>query len=290
MLTKLLKYEFKASARTYGGLYLALLAAAALLGAGLGSKAQSSSAAYINNVLMLIYIGLCVAVAVVTVMTIVQRFNRNLLGREGYLMHTLPVTPAQLIGSKLISSTVWSVCGIAVGCASVALMLIACSIGGGESIISVFKDIFSADWGQFFARRNNGLPLLQFAAALIILMLASGICLILRIYAACMVGHQFKKHPAVVGVAVFFALTWAQSWLVGKITDTAAVHFETNVTLSGVEQGVTWYMLFGTVPAELTSSAELWAGVAFSAVLCAVFGAVYFALTAWLMSNRLELE
>ena len=41
-------------------------------------------------------------VAVVSVMTIVTRFTRNLLGREGYLMHTLPVTESQLILSKLI--------------------------------------------------------------------------------------------------------------------------------------------------------------------------------------------
>ena len=33
MLSKLLKYEFKATGRIYGGLYLAILAAAALLGA-----------------------------------------------------------------------------------------------------------------------------------------------------------------------------------------------------------------------------------------------------------------
>ena len=45
-------------------------------------------------------------------MTIVQRFYGNLLGREGYLMHTLPVTEAQLVGAKLISGTVWSVCSI----------------------------------------------------------------------------------------------------------------------------------------------------------------------------------
>ena len=32
MLSKLLKYEFKATCRIYGGLYLAILAAAALLG------------------------------------------------------------------------------------------------------------------------------------------------------------------------------------------------------------------------------------------------------------------
>ena len=36
MLKKLLKYEFRATARTYGGMYLALLAASVLLAAQSG--------------------------------------------------------------------------------------------------------------------------------------------------------------------------------------------------------------------------------------------------------------
>ena len=36
MLKKLLKYEFKATARTYGGMYLALLAASVLFGGSVG--------------------------------------------------------------------------------------------------------------------------------------------------------------------------------------------------------------------------------------------------------------
>ena len=47
MLKKLLKYEFKATARTYGGMYLALLAASVLFGGSLWralSTPASSSA------------------------------------------------------------------------------------------------------------------------------------------------------------------------------------------------------------------------------------------------------
>ena len=65
-----------------------------------------------------------VAVAVVSVMTIVTRFTRNLLGREGYLMHTLPVTETQLVTSKLISSTVWSLCSILAACLSFGILAV----------------------------------------------------------------------------------------------------------------------------------------------------------------------
>ncbi len=108
MLKKLLKHEFRATARTYGGLYLALVALAVLSGFSLRSSSKDNFA----SLLLFAYMIVAVAVAVVSVMTIVTRFTRNLLGREGYLMHTLPVTEAQLVGAKLISGTVWSVCSI----------------------------------------------------------------------------------------------------------------------------------------------------------------------------------
>ena len=99
MLKQLLKYEFKATGRTYGGLYLALVALAVLSGFSLRSSSKDNFA----SLLLFAYMVVAVAVAVVSVMTIVTRFTRNLLGREGYLMHTLPVTETQLVTSKLIS-------------------------------------------------------------------------------------------------------------------------------------------------------------------------------------------
>ena len=93
MLKQLLKYEFKATGRTYGGLYLALVALAVLSGFSLRSSSKDDFA----SLLLFAYMVVAVAVAVVSVMTIVTRFTRNLLGREGYLMHTLPVTESQLI-------------------------------------------------------------------------------------------------------------------------------------------------------------------------------------------------
>ena len=83
MLKQLLKYEFKATGRTYGGLYLALVALAVLSGFSLRSSSKDNFA----SLLLFAYIIVAVAVAVVSVMTIVTRFTRNLLGREGYLMH-----------------------------------------------------------------------------------------------------------------------------------------------------------------------------------------------------------
>ena len=134
MLSKLLKYEFKATCRIYGGLYLAILAAAALLGAFFRFPALVSDFPIV--VVTIVYLMLCVAIAVITALTIIQRFTRNLLGREGYLMHTLPVTPAQLILSKLISSMVWLLCSILV----IALSLGVFFLCGMLNVNGIFSD------------------------------------------------------------------------------------------------------------------------------------------------------
>ena len=121
MLKNLLKYEFRATARTYGGIYLALLAAAGLIGFSLrGDRAAAQS--HVFEIGVTIYSLLVMALVIVTIVTVIQRFTKNLLGREGYLMHTLPVTEAQLVGSKLISSAVWLLASAVVGVVSLVVM------------------------------------------------------------------------------------------------------------------------------------------------------------------------
>ena len=126
MLKKLLKYEFKATARTYGGMYLALLAASVLFGGSVRRWNGTNSDTYstLVGLLSLVYTAVIIGTVVVTIMTIVQRFYRNLLGREGYLMHTLPVTETQLVTSKLISSAVWSLCSILAACLSFGILAV----------------------------------------------------------------------------------------------------------------------------------------------------------------------
>ena len=57
---------------------------------------------------------------------ILQRFYKNLLSGEGYLMHTLPVRPWQHIASKLIAAVVWTVLSFFVVCVSCLLYTSRC--------------------------------------------------------------------------------------------------------------------------------------------------------------------
>ena len=96
-MLKLLKYEWKACARICLPLYAVELLVAfinRLLYSDIGSKLLYGIP---SIVMTMLYAAIMVALFVVTAVVLVQRFYKNLLGSEGYLMFTLPVSVSQHI-------------------------------------------------------------------------------------------------------------------------------------------------------------------------------------------------
>lgn len=117
MLGKLIKYDFMATARTFLPLYGALIILSAVnrILFTLGLAVPSIVGTTVSGILM-------GAICVVTLVLTIQRFSRNLLGREGYLMFTLPVSVDWLIVSKAIVSAVWFIAGGAAMALSIFVM------------------------------------------------------------------------------------------------------------------------------------------------------------------------
>lgn len=101
MLGKLIKYEFKACGRTFFPLYIGILVLAAINGLcnnynifsiGDNGTSLSFSIENVQGILMLVLFALFVALFVLTILLTIQRFKKNLLDEEGYLMFTLPVS------------------------------------------------------------------------------------------------------------------------------------------------------------------------------------------------------
>lgn len=289
MLNKLLKYEFKSTARTMGGMYLILLAVAFLLGLMVRfdvtepylQRSDLSTAMWgvesMASVLALIYAALLIAIAVLTFVNIVQRFYKNLLGGEGYLMHTLPVSAKALLGSKLIAGVVWEAVGTAVSMLSMLLLF---------AVASLKMDTLSSLPGAIRQmlrsfRLLDGLNTLSFCAGMLAVALCSFSCLILCVYAACMIGHQFKRHVVPAGVAAYFALSFVQSKLLSAL---------------GIGGGKLVSELLGralyTVSAyeNLSLNGRFWAGVLAAALPSLAFALIYFFLTDWLLREHLNLE
>ena len=109
MLSKLMKYEFKSTGRTFLPIYGALLITSFLTRLFVFNKDFSNSffLSLFQVVISSLFGFLLMAVCILTLVVSLQRFYKNLLGEEGYLSMTLPVRPWQHILCKSLTSLVW---------------------------------------------------------------------------------------------------------------------------------------------------------------------------------------
>ena len=287
MLKQLLKYEFKATKRLYFGLYLALALLSVVLGVTFRQEhalAHSTSFQNLQVILMIVYVSVILAIAVLCFVNTIQRFYQNLLGREGYLMHTLPVTETQLILSKLLTSMVWVLCSGLVGVVCITVMV---SIGvlDAEVLGTLSWDRWKQLWGMLYGELGA-----EFWVAMvwtILINLARLASLILCVYAACMIAHQFKKQSKVAGILAFIGLNVVENQIdkllgMNDVTLFVGVNYKL-VDVSGVSEGT-------PVMHYITAAFGQGASCLFCFVFTAAIAAVYFFLTRWLMKHKLNLE
>jgi hypothetical protein len=104
MLGKLLKYEMKALGRVFLPVYGALIILSIINKIFIALNMRTLIG--IGTGIMGMLVG---GIAVLTLVLTLQRFRRNLLGNEGYLMFTLPVSVDSLIFSKMIAALIWGI-------------------------------------------------------------------------------------------------------------------------------------------------------------------------------------
>ena len=92
MLGKLLKYECKSIGRILLPIYALLLVLSVIFGFILRQNSAIPAVQTIQNLLGGFYTMAGFALIAITVGIIILQFYRNLLGNEGYLMFTTPVT------------------------------------------------------------------------------------------------------------------------------------------------------------------------------------------------------
>lgn len=287
MLKQLLKYEFKATKSLYFGLYLALALLSVVLGVTFRQEhalAHSTSFQNLEVILMIVYVSVILAIAVLCFVNTIRRFYQNLLGREGYLMHTLPVTEPQLILSKLLTSMVWVLCSGLVGIVCITGMV---SIGvlDAEALGTVDWDSWKQLWGMLYGELGAKFWLVMFWTILI--NLARLASLILCVYAACMIAHQFKKQTMVAGILAFIGLNVVENQIDKLLgMNDVTLFVGVNYMLADVSDVSGWT----PVMHYLTTAFGQGAGYLFCFVFTAAIAAAYFYLTRWLMKYKLNLE
>lgn len=268
-MLKLLKYEWKACARVFLPLYGVVLLMSVINALMTTERAQNFMNGIPSVILALLFVALLVAVFVVTVVILIQRFYQNLLGDEGYLMFTLPVTVAQHIWSKVIVA-------VAVCLLSGLVALVSIAIIGADTNLIFGIGMMLNELGKAIAADPNGLGYMIEGILLLLVSLASGV---LFVYLCMALGHLAKKHRVLMSVVWYFVLsTAAQFLLTFVLFGTMNGPTETLMTalsnaLNGIPQQV---LLHGVL-------------IGFC-IATAIPGAICYFGTHYILKNRLNLE
>lgn len=202
MLGKLMKYEFRATARLMLPLLLLVLGLGCVVNLYdqiLQSAARSQFTGILWGLLVAAFIFSLFAAVLCAVILMVQRFAGNLMGDEGYLMHTLPAGLSSHICAKLLVSAVWFVAVIAV---DVLAVLIA--VRADLFLAKEFSGLLSTIWEEMAHVFTHGRAWVLIELALLALISLALSCL--QFYAPIAIGHSFAKHKGPLSVLFFFVI------------------------------------------------------------------------------------
>ena len=219
MLGKLLKYELKATSRVFIPLYIAILVVSIVNGLSLNLEILN-----IQGLATIVLMCLFISLFVITIVVTIQRFNKNLLKDEGYLMFTLPVSSKHLVLSKYLTSLIWTFLSFIVALLSFTIIF----------IIPTYKyfdySYFINEFNLLFSNMLNLNILGQFLK-IILLMIISYTIFIFNVYLALSVGqlpifNRFRNVSSFIGFLVInLLISYAQN-IVSLFVNDASVNIE----------------------------------------------------------------
>ncbi len=217
MLKKLLKYEFKATARYFLPLIAALLVVAVLNRICLSFNQGSIEALKFvpTFVAAFLYIAIIIAIFVLALIITIKRFYNSLLTDEGYLMMTLPASVDSHIWSKTITAGVWVIASTLATICSAAVI----GAADGTSVLHFFTELGEV-YQESFA--NWGMHVWMLGIIWLLAMIFCLLSSLLSIYMCISLGHQVSNHQILGGVGAYILYSLVLQVL-GTIATTIAI-------------------------------------------------------------------
>ena len=225
-------------------------------------------------VIMMLYCLIISCISMVVTIYIAIRFYRNLYTDEGYLMHTLPVTPRQLILAKLLVAALWvfvlSMLALWAICCILLFGLPAMALVDMPVVISSLMEYFP----QIF-----GMGPVAFLLFYVVLSLVSAFSSVLIAYAAVSLGQLFTKHKVMASVLCYIGFTMLIQTISTLLMTPSLTRLVLSQDMVNTASGIPAY--FGAYMREI-----LLISMAGSAI-CAV---ISYILTEYIMRRQLNLD
>lgn len=247
MLLKLLKYDFRAMWKQFSLVWGAALALALVNRFTVYGRIPLAGE-NASQLMVLTFGAVLVAMFVIAVMFVIQRFSNGLLGNEGYLMHTLPVRPWELVASKLICGTVtWVGCGV-VAVLSPAFML----PWNLPDLLQFFL------WQNIFRGIRNHPDILVLMLESCLMVVSFIVQFIAAIYLAVSVGHLSPRFRRLISVAAFIGLYVLLVNVYDRVFSCQPVQLLLDITTSTTYSSMLTAIAVMLIPAAVFLAAVCW--------------------------------
>ena len=212
MLGKLIKYDFRSCIRRFGPLWLGLTALAAINGFTIGHVLDNSAISgwpqFALGIVPMILLGVMwTAVAIMTLVFVCERFYKGLLGDEGYLSLTLPVTTEQHILSKAVVATLLEIITGFVAVLSGCLLVLVYKPSIYGELFRALPEVMKYVEGRFV------LLFLEY----LLFILAGSITQTMHIYLAICLGHLARNHRVAWSVGAYILINVVMSNLLALL-------------------------------------------------------------------------
>ena len=264
MFGKLLKYDFRSMWKQFAFIWPAALALALVNHFTInGLDSTSTVGETTAGISMLVYVAILMAMFIVALVFAIQRFFKGLLGDEGYLMHTLPVRPWQLIGAKLVCAVVTTFLSVMVALLSILVIF----PWDREVVGELFRGLRYVFTHWNVQATHGIIGILEFC----LMMMVSFATGFLQLYLSMSIGHLFSKNRVAFSVIAFIAINAVVSTLSGTLL----------LPLSDVLSDI-----INSMNGVTSFHAAMWTIIAGELVLSAIF----FAGTEFILRKKLNLE
>lgn len=285
MLKKLFVHEWRSFWRVPAAMCLFALAYALIGALTFQTDLWTSDYWLVRLVLVFGSIGyfiLLIAPAIVLLIYTALRFYQNLFTDEGYLMHTLPVKKWELITAKGLVAVIWNVITTITTLLAVFLVVLLISMSSRYGGVT-WADL-TESFAQFF---HEAIPIVKemfrmpvWMVALLFLgnFIVGAFYNTLLLYASVSIGHLWKKHPMAGTVLSYIGFYLAISFLTSAFSINSL-----NLTMGNIffASNYTAYASMGDYLLRVLGNSYL---------VSAIGILVFYAITEWIMSHKLNLD
>ena len=270
MLGKLMKLEYKSSHRLMFLVWGVLLIASVFLN-GIERLIiySDNDAGYgflriLEGLSATIYVAVLVALIVTTILIVVMRFYKGLLGDEGYLVNTLPVTKRQIIFSKGIMAT--AIIAVSVVVATISFMIVSSAVNHDmpSDMIKAYKTMISEE------------PrMLLFIIEIFVLVVIGVLLDIYKIYASIAIGQISDRHRVISSFGAYLGINTAMYLLITVFITLFADDIAFSFTITNENMSNWGYLQLGMLIALIVEVA---------------FIAIFHIITEQLLTKKLNLQ